>query len=113
MALNTKFKIELEKDEKKKEIEIVIQEINKAQLANITCECAGKNGSIRVGDFITAAVENGIIISPKNLIEQLEDADNGLVLYAEIFKEVNRFCSNPKRYVLLQKESELKGNKQN
>lgn len=111
--VNTSFKLEFIKDDEKKEVEIVLQEINKATVVNMSCENAGKGGRILVADFIKACVENGAIVSPKNLIEQLEEVDNGVELYVKIFNEVNTFCPNPKKYALLQKESIAKSSKQN
>ncbi|EKN42965.1 hypothetical protein [Clostridium botulinum] len=117
MSMNADFQVILKKENDKGEIidkplTIVCQSKNPARMVDFHCECIGKNGQMLVGTFVEKAVEENLIVSPKNLIEQINESENVIELYAEIMKEVAEFSDNPKRYRLAKETSKLKDKEQ-
>ncbi|NFJ83969.1 hypothetical protein FDE94_09205 [Clostridium botulinum] len=117
MDMSADFQVILKKENDKGEIvetplTIVCQSMNPARMVDLHCECIGKNNQMLVGTFVERAVEEGLVVSPKNLIEQINESENVIELYAQIMKEVAEFSDNPKRYRLAKETSKLKDKQQ-
>lgn len=107
--VNTSFKIKIEVEEKEKEIEIVLQEISPFTISDMTSDCLNSKGNnILPGQYLRLAIENGLIVSPKKLIEQIEECDNPIKAIGDVFQQVNEFCSSPRKYKLRQVQKESK-----
>lgn len=109
--ISSTFKLELIKGEEKKEIKVVMQEANKFRVADAYTESITQ-GRLSVGRMVENLVPL-VVMSPKNLLEQLEECDNSFTVIGTVSKEIESFLNNPKRYALLQIESKNKDNQPN
>lgn len=107
--INASFDLELIKDGKKEMIKVVLQEISPWIVSDLASECLNSKGTNMLpSEFVKKSIEVGMIVSPKNLVEQIEESDEALSAIMEVFKEVNQFSASPRKYLLIQKESEAK-----
>lgn len=106
--ITSQFNIKVLKDEEKKEVTVHMQEISPFKFGDIAGESLSSKGQILPGTFVQLAVENEIIVAPKNLLEIIENADNAIGLIGEVARQVDGFCSNPKKYELRRVEGERK-----
>jgi hypothetical protein len=110
MSIVSKFTVDLEHmDENTGEstpevIEVTMQETSPFLVTNLVNKNT-LNGSLLVGNFVKDCIGD-IILSPKNLVERIEQSDNGVAAIKKVFDEVNAFCYSPKRYFYLQKKRE-------
>lgn len=111
--LQSKFKIEIEKEDEKKEVEVVIQQLSPFKVSSMVAESMVGNGQVSAGAYIERAIEEEMIVFPTSLKEMIEEADNGIVLIGRIFKELQEFCGNPRCYALKQIERERKAKTRN
>lgn len=107
-----KFEIEIEKEEKKEKVTVVMQSISPLIVSDILSESTGTNGKLKIGTFITKAVEEGLVVSPKDLLSLIEEADNAISVQIKIYEELNKFCSNPRLYQLKQTQTKGRGKKE-
>lgn len=91
--------------ESEKVVTVTLQQVSPFIVSDVLSDCATAKGTINMGAFIKGTVGT-VIISPKNICEQLEKASNGFEAMHTLFNKLNRFCTEPKKYVLLQKQSE-------
>lgn len=97
-------------EEEPKTIQVLLQEASPFKTADIFAENISSNGKIRKnGGFIKDCM-NVVIMSPKNLIEQIEKCENSFEVIGTLANEVQEFINNPriyklKRQELLQKKS--------
>jgi hypothetical protein len=111
--INTNFDLNLvntdENGETKEEtIKIVIQEISPFRVADIMSGAMNVNsGQYNVGILAESFISE-VIVSPKNLKERIEGADNAMDAITKVVTEVRSFCNNPRKYALLQTESAIK-----
>jgi hypothetical protein len=110
--ITTSFDLELQKTGNNGEIttetvKVVMQEVSPFIVSDIFMSNLGDNGRYKIGSLIKQFTQEDskVIVSPKNLVEQIEAADNAIPAINIVFREVNQFCSNPQKYVLLQKQS--------
>lgn len=97
--MQSTFKINAQLEKGEKEITVRMQEIGRLEMADMTSECTNyKTGTIKTGSFIRMCIENNVIISPKNLEEVLNLADNGIELTTQVFAEVLNFLKSPRLY---------------
>lgn len=100
-GIQKEFKLKLIMDEKEEEIIVRMSNISPLKIADIVTETSTvEKGMVRFkhGSFLQKSVDEGVVISPKNLIEQIEDADNGTIAVVMAFKEIYSFLSSPKKY---------------
>ena len=107
--ITSQFKIKVLRDEEEKEVTVHLQEISPFKFGDIAGESASGRGQILPGTFVQLAVENELIVAPKDLLKTIEEADNGISLVGEVAREVNGFCTNPRKYELQRVEREGKG----
>lgn len=111
--INTNFNLELittdETGETKNEtIKVVIQEISPFRVADIMSGALNiQNGQYSVG-LLAEGFINEVVVSPKNLKERIEAADNAMSAINKVVLEIRNFCNNPRKYALLQTESAIK-----
>lgn len=99
--INEQFKLKYEVEGKEKEITVVMQEISPFLISDMTSECLNTKGNnILPGEYIKLAIENGLIVSPKNLMEEIEKADEPIAVIGKLFGEVNSFSASPRKYKL-------------
>jgi hypothetical protein len=92
--------------EKEKVVQVILQEVSPFIVDDVLADSMTQKGTINMGAFVKGMIGKAII-SPKNIAEQIEKASNGFDALSTLFNELNRFCTEPKRYVLLQKQSEI------
>jgi hypothetical protein len=106
--LNTTFDLLLEKDGEKQIVKVTVQEINPFRLSDVMTSALNvQNMQYQVGTLAEKFIEN-IVISPKDLKQRIEDADNAQQAITDFVIEVRSFCDNSKRYCLLQTEGKNK-----
>lgn len=106
--VNTNFNIELEKDSKKEEINIVIQEVSPFTVANLLSSALDpQTRTYRMGTVVEKMLDT-IVVSPKNLKEKIEESDNALDVIGTLFTEFQNFCGSPKAYALKRIEEQRK-----
>lgn len=111
--INTNFDLILETTDDAGEtttetVKVTIQEISPFIYTNIMSSALNiNNGAYQVGMLAELYIEK-IVVSPKNLKECIEKADNALKAIASLTTEVKKFCECPRKYALIQKESEIK-----
>jgi len=97
-------------EEETKTVQVLLQEASPFKTADIFAENISANGKIRKsGGFIKDCMDV-VIMSPKNLIEQIEGSENAFEAIGNLANEVQEFINNPriyklKRQELLQKKS--------
>lgn len=91
--------------EKEKVVQVTFQEVSPFVVDDVLADSMTAKGTINMGAFVKGMVGKAIIM-PKNIIKQINEASNGFEALTQLFNELNRFCTEPKRYVLLQKQSE-------
>lgn len=106
MAYQGSFEVEIETEGKKEKCKVVMQSISPLKMSDILTECIADNGRILPGTLLKKAIEEEIIVSPKNLIERIENADNGLSVHNKVYVELNTFCNNPRIYQLRQSKTQ-------
>lgn len=107
--VNSSFKIKIENDGKEKEIEVVLQEISPFVVSDMTSDCLNEKGNnILPGKYIKSSIDNGLIVSPKNLIKQIEECDNPIKAIGDVFAEINNFCTSPRKYELQKVQAKSK-----
>lgn len=107
--VTSQFDIKVLKDEEEKIVTVHLQEVSPFKFGDIAGESISTRGQILPGTFVQLAVENEIIVAPKDLLKIIEEADNGISLVGEVAREVNGFCTNPRKYEL--QRVERKGKK--
>jgi hypothetical protein len=106
--INSNFDLELIKDDKKKKVKVVMQEVSPFRVADMFSSGLDiQSRNYRIG-YLTELFMEEIIVAPKNLKEQIEESDNAIGAISDVFTEVKKFCESPKQYALLQTESEIK-----
>lgn len=111
--INTNFNLDLEKIDdagasKTETVKVVIQEISPFRYADIMSGALNvQNGKYNVGSLAESFI-NEIVVSPKNLKDQIEGSDNAMAAITRVVQEVRSFCDNPRKYALLQTESAIK-----
>lgn len=106
--INTNFQLELEKEGKKEKVNVVLQEISPFIVSDIFMNnLTDNNSNYKIGSVIKGLTDK-VIVSPKNLDQRIEESDNAIMAITALFNEVKLFCSSPRRYVQLQKESQAK-----
>lgn len=113
--VNTNFDLELEHIQDdgsttKETVKVTIQEVSPFKYTDImSCALNVESGQYNVGMLAERFIEN-IVVSPKNLKDQIEKCDNATAAITKIVTEIRSFCDCPKRYCLLQKQSETAKN---
>lgn len=106
-----KFKINLEKfneqngETSSEELEITMQDASPFITSDIFTSNTSPSGGYKMASIVRDMIDV-VIVSPKNLIQKIEECDNPATAIGKVFQEVNQFCGNPKRYCWLQKKSE-------
>lgn len=112
---NTNFDLELEHiqdngETSKETVKVTIQEISPFRYTDIMSGALNvESGQYNVGLLAEKFIES-VVVSPKNLKDQIEKCDNATAAITKIVTEVRSFCDCPKRYCLLQKQSETAKN---
>lgn len=110
---NTNFDLELEHiqdDESttKETVKVTIQEISPFRYTDIMSGALNvESGQYNVGMLAERFIEN-VVVSPKDLKDQIEKCDNATAAITKIVTEVRSFCDCPKRYCLLQLQKQSK-----
>jgi len=111
--INTNFNLNLVKTDesgetKEETVKVVIQEISPFRVADIMSGAMNVNsGQYNVGILAESFISE-VVVSPKNLKERIEGADNAMDAITKVVMEVRNFCDNPRKYALLQTESAIK-----
>lgn len=107
--INETIDIELKVlDENEKEttktLKVTLQEVSPFKTADIFAENITGNGKIRKsGGFIKDCM-NIVIMSPKNLVEEIEKAENAFEVIGQLANEVQEFINSPRLYKLKRQE---------
>ena len=110
MSYQAKIDIELKKtDESGNEItnpvQVVLQEIDPFKVTDLLADNMSPKSTVtRPGSFLQD-VMGTVIVSPKNLLDQLKDADNTIQATVTLVAKVQNFLANPRIYLLKQKEA--------
>ncbi|WP_125153669.1 hypothetical protein [Clostridium rectalis] len=106
--VNANFKLKLIKDGKEKYIDVILQEVSPFVAGDIFSSAIDiKTGNYKMGTVAERGIEE-LVVSPKNLKEQILEAENPFEIIAKLFSEFQKFCQKPKQYALLQTESQTK-----
>ncbi|KEI18250.1 hypothetical protein [Clostridium haemolyticum] len=110
--VQSNFDIEIitnkEGKEEKKKVNVVVQEISPFRVTDILSSALNlENGAYKVG-MLTEMLIDELVISPKNLKEQIEKAENATELITKVSTELRNFCDNPRCYHLKKVERECK-----
>lgn len=92
------FDLLIIKDGETKNVTVRLQELKPLKVADMLAECVTQEGRYKPGTVIEQAIEKGVIVSPKNLVEQIEEADNGLDAVTKTFRNIGNFLTNPKLF---------------
>ncbi len=86
-------------------VPVLLQQASPFKTADIYAENITTNGKIRKsGGFIEDCM-GVVIMSPKNLIDQISESENAFEVIGNLANEVQEFINNPRTYVLKQKEA--------
>jgi hypothetical protein len=108
---NTTIELELEHiddnlETTKETVKVTLQETSPFVTGDIFADNISKKGVGYDAAGVVKDMVGTVIVSPKNIVDQIEKSDNAFVAIGKLFSEINNFCASPKRYVLLQKKSE-------
>lgn len=101
--IQSNFKIKLKLEEGEKEVDILMQEPSKFRVADVYAESYTVEGKLKVGTFLENIIPL-VVISPKNLLEQINSADNAYSVMIKLNEEIQEFCDNPRIYKLKREE---------
>lgn len=97
-----------EEKEEEKVIQVRLNEPNPFVATDIICECSTRAGAIKAGSFVKACIDNEIIISPKNLVQQIEEYGD-FEAVTICYKHTLDFINNPRIFTAKKIESDRKG----
>lgn len=112
MSNQATFKIELMKEDGPHEVTVRLNRVSPLIVGDIMGSTMVRGKGYLYGEFLQLCIEKEIIVSPKNLVEQINESDNGVELLIDVFGEVNAFVTNPRVYIAKAIESEAKSEKQ-
>ncbi len=107
--MQSTFELKLTTNDIPEIITVRVQNISPFKLADMMAVCISPaNGTYKTGTFVQECVKNEVILSPKNLIERVEESDVPFEAIKNIFNEVLDFINNPRVYRAKELASEAK-----
>jgi hypothetical protein len=108
---NTTIDLELEHiddnlETTKETVKVTLQEASPFTTGDIFADNISKKGIGYSAAGVIKDMVGVVIVSPKNIVDQIEKADNAFEAMGKLFTELNTFCASPRKYILLQKKSE-------
>lgn len=90
-----------------KQVPVLLKESNPFQVTDVFSDNTAKKGrNIDYGSLIQDLIDSQLVImSPKDICSQIEDADNSVEAISQLFNYINQFCMSPKRFIFEQKKS--------
>lgn len=106
--IQSTIEIDIKRGEEVGKLTVRLQEISPLRMSDLITDSANDQGRCKPGLLIENALKNGVIISPKNLVEQIEENEDGLGMINDLYPEIMRFCGSPKQYEFRKKQRESK-----